>query len=339
MAPRFPALVALLTTLLAFAEPPKLPAKPLPLPGSPGKVTMDYLAFDSATSHLWVPAGNGKVNIIDTHTLAITSIDGFPTAVKGERMMGPSSVSLTAGFAYVGNRANSQVCAIDAKANKLGGCVELKSPPDGVAFVGVTQEVWVTTPHDSSLTLLDVSAPSAPKLKQVLKLEGEPEGYAVDEGRGRFYTNLEDQDATLAFDVKTRKQVARWEPHCGKEGPRGMALDLKRQLLVVACTNKVVVVNVGKDGAKGGELLTGAGVDNISYVSALHQVYVASGQSSTLSIAELKDDATLTLIATASTAEGARVVMADDQGTAFVADSAGGRLLVVQAAAKTEGKK
>ncbi len=330
--------VGALVATAVNAEPAKLEAKPVPLPGSPGKVSMDYLAFDPATGRVWVPAGNGKVSLVDAHALGLITIDGFPSAVKGERMMGPSSVSIGPGYAWVGNRSNSQVCAIDARANKAAGCVELKSSPDGVAYVGTTKELWVTTPNDSSLTLIDVGAPAAPKLKEIVKLEGEPEGYAVDDGRGRFYTNLEDKDATLAFDVRSRKQVARWAPGCGKDGPRGMALDLKRQLLIVACTDKVVVLKVEQGGAKVGELATGAGVDNIAYVPALQRVYVAAGKSATLSIAELKDDGSLTLVATAATSPGARVVITDELGTAFVADSANGRLLVV-AALKAEGKK
>jgi len=327
-------LAAVFAVSLAQAAPGGVPlprATPLPLPGSPGKVTMDYLAYQASPSRVWVPAGNtGRVDVVDTATLAITEIGGFPVATHGDRVAGPSSATVGEGFVYVGNRGNSQVCAIDSKALKVAGCATLASPPDGIAFVAAAREVWVTTPRDKSLTILDVSEPGAPKVAQVLHVDGEPEGYAVDAGRGRFYTNLEDADATLVFDVKARKQVARYSPGCGKAGPRGLALDPDRQLLFVACTDKVVSLRLADGGKKGGELDTGGGVDNIDYVPVLRTLFAASGATATLTIAGAGPDGALIPKAKVPTAPGTRAVAADATGVAFVADSAGGRLWVVK---------
>jgi DNA-binding beta-propeller fold protein YncE len=320
----------------AAPVPAKLDAKPVPLPGSPGRVGMDYLAFDAATGRMWVPAGNtGKVDVVETATLAVTPIDGFPTLKKGERTMGPSSATVGSGYVYVGNRADSQVCAVDARTLKIGACVTLPSSPDGLAYVAPTAEVWVTTPRDNSLTILDVKNGAAPKLKDTLRLDGAPEGYAVDPGRGLFFTNLEDKDRTLVLDVKTHKEAARYSPGCGEEGPRGLALDGERQLLFVACTDKVVALRLDKNGRKGGQLAAGGGVDNIDYAPAGHRLFVASGKTATLLIAEVAADGALGLLGSAPTAAGARVVVADGAGRGFVADSAGGQLLVVAPGAPT----
>jgi DNA-binding beta-propeller fold protein YncE len=326
-------MIALALLALTAALPPvtELTATPVPLPGAPGRVGMDYLAVDDVARRVWVPAGNtGRVDLVDTRSLAVSGIGGFATATRGERTVGPSAVSLGEGFAYVGDRATSQVCAVARVAPALDGCVTLASPPDGVAYVATTKEVWVTTPGDNSLTILDVSTPGAPRVAAVIPVGGRPEGYAVDAAAGQFFTNLEDQDATLVYDVKARTPLARWAPGCGEAGPRGLALDARRGLLVVACTDKVVSLALRAGGAKKGELATGGGVDNIDYVSSRRAVYVASGKAAMLTIASLGDDGTLVARARARTAEGARVVVADAEGTAFVADSAGGRLLAVR---------
>ncbi len=310
---------------------PELTPTPVPLPGSPGRVTMDYLAVDAATGKVWVPAGNtGRVDIVDAKTLGVTSVEGFATAARGERTLGPSSVTVGDGYAYVGDRADSRVCAVALKAPAPAGCARLESPPDGVAYVAATREVWVTTPRDRSLTILDVSSPAEPRVAHVIATGGQPEGYAVDGGRGLFYTNLEDEDATLVFDVRKRAEVARYAPGCGSAGPRGLALDAGRGLLVVACTDKLVTLSLADAGRKKGELATGGGVDNIDIVPRLRAVYAASAKTATLTVASLGDDGRLAARASAHTAEGARVVVADPAGTAWVADSAGGRLLVVR---------
>ena len=322
----------------APGAPRRLVATPLLLPDGPQRVGMDYLAFDPATSRVWVPAGNtGRVDVVDAKTKTVTAIEGFPTKTVGDRTQGTSSATVGAGFVYVGNRANDQVCAIDSTTLKLAGCVALQSSPDGLAYVAATQEVWVTTPRATSLTILDVSVPGAPKAKAVVALDGKPEGYGVDAVAGRFYTNLEDKNLTLAFDVKTRKEVARFSPGCGTQGPRGLALDTARQLLLVACTDRVVSLNLAQNGKRLSEIVTGEGVDNIDYAPALHRVYAASGKTSTLTIAEVQNDGTFVLHATAPTAAGARVVVVDTTGTAFVADSGGGRLLVVTDAPSLSG--
>jgi hypothetical protein len=51
-----------------------------------------------------------------------------------------------------------------------------------------------------SITILDVKKGDEPKLTGKLSVEG-PEGYAVDQARGLFYTNLEDLDRTVVFDA------------------------------------------------------------------------------------------------------------------------------------------
>jgi DNA-binding beta-propeller fold protein YncE len=153
------------------------------------------------------------------------------------------------------------VCAVDASTLARGSCVTIPASPDGVAYVASTHEVWVTTPRTKSIYILDVTTPSGPKLAGNFTLEGEPEGYAVDETHGVFYTNLEDKDRTLRIDIKTRKVTSTWLPACGEDGPKGLAIEPAEQLLVAACPDHVEVIDAGKDGKILSKLDTGAGVD------------------------------------------------------------------------------
>ena len=82
----------------------------LPLPdNSTGDVSMDYIAFDAATNHLWVPGGNtGAVDVVDIATGKVRQILNLPTAEVqargGTRVLGPSGISIGQGVVYVGNR-------------------------------------------------------------------------------------------------------------------------------------------------------------------------------------------------------------------------------------------
>src|SRR3954465_15659136 len=116
------------------------------LPGGP-PVDIDYLAYDPESRRLFIPAGNtGKVDLFDTASGKLSSIDGWPTSQAGNRAAGPSAATVGAGHLYVGNRAGSTICAVDLKTLSREGCVTMPSSPDGVFFVGATREVWVTLP-------------------------------------------------------------------------------------------------------------------------------------------------------------------------------------------------
>ncbi len=308
-------------------------ATSIALPGGP-PVAMDYLAYDAATGRIWVPAGNtGDVDVIDVATGKVTTVGGFPTAPPrrpGRPRMGPSSAAVGEGVVWIGNRANNQICAVDARTLARGPCHRLPSMPDGLAYVAATHEVWVTTPGDQGITVVDVSG-KTDRPQTLIKIGGDPEGVAVDAARGLFYTNVEDKNLTLELDARTRKVVASWPAGCGAAGPRGLALDEARRLLFVACTEGAAVRDVAHhDGKEVGRVKTSGGVDNIDYAAKRGLLFVASGQGATLTVARVGGTGALSTVASIPTAKGARCVVVAADGTAYVADSAGGQMIVVK---------
>ena len=56
---------------------------------------------------------------------------------------------------YIGDRADSSVCAIDENSLERKTCGHIDSTPDGVVYVAPTKEVWVTAPRDNTVRILD----------------------------------------------------------------------------------------------------------------------------------------------------------------------------------------
>jgi DNA-binding beta-propeller fold protein YncE len=330
------AVAAVATAQGADQAPAKANVSSIALPGAPADgVALDYLAIDRERHRVWVPAGGtGNTVVIDTNTQAVSTVDKFPTTEverQGrKRVVGPSSATVGDGFVYVGNRADSSICAIDAASLERGECVKLPSSPDGVAYVAHKKEVWVTTPRDNSITILDVSKPSAPKLSGTIKLDGGPEGYAVDDGRGFFYTNLEDKDRTLRIDENKRKVTATWKPECGGRGPGGIAVEPNGQYVMVVCSGHVEVLEGAKHGKILSKLDTGDGVDNIDYLAARRDLYAAAGGAGKLTVAHLDEKGVLHAAASVDTAQRARNAVAASDGTAYVAVGPEGKILVVK---------
>lgn len=307
----------------------------VPLPGATAAgVTMDYIAFDPAAGSVWVPGGNtGLVVVVDAATSSLRQIPGFVIAEVGsgdrKRVVGPSSVAIGDGVVYIGNRGDSSVCAFDARSLAKGACRRLDSMPDGLAWIPGRNEVWVTTPRDKSIRVLDGKTLDE---RAKVTLDGSPEGFAVDGKRGRFYTNLEDKDLTLAIDLASRATVATWKPRCGDEGPRGLRADPATGELFVACTARVEVLDAAHDGEVLSSLDTGEGVDDIDYTPQTHRVYVGAAKAGRLTIASVDAQGRLALVASVATPTGARNPAVTDQGVVYLAHSGAvpmGDLIVV----------
>ncbi len=332
------------TAIEASAADTNYELKRINLPRASGPVALDYFAYDLATGKVWVPASNtGSVDVIDEKTDAVSQITGFPTGEierRGRKItIGPTAASIGDGVVYIGNRGNATICIIDARNLALGECLPIVQnnaaiTPDGVVYVAATREIWVTLRTKSGdntpaklLEVFDASDPHHLKPKTRIPLDGLAEGYAVDNQRGLFYTNIEDTGSTVAIDVRTHKIIAEWNP--GSSDLQGLALDKARRFLFVACGDHVVSLDAAHDGKVLDSLQTGAGLDNIDYSPDAKILYAAASQAATLSIAEVGNDGKFHLKATVPTVKGARGVIAARDETAYLIDPAEGGIVKV----------
>jgi DNA-binding beta-propeller fold protein YncE len=306
-------------------------ATTIDLPGGP-PVGMDYVAYDPSTNRIWIPAGNtGTIDVFDVATGKLSVLASYPTAEPkrpGRPRMGPSSATVAGEVVWIGNRGDNRLLGFDARSLREVGSVRLTAMPDGLAYVPAKKELWATTPSDQSIKVVSIAG-KTPQAAGEIKLEGSPEGYAVDEARGLFYTNLEDKDRTLAIDTNTRKVVANWPAGCGTEGPRGLAIDHQQRLLFVACTDGAHALDLAHDGKPVGQLKAGLGVDNLDYDASRHRLFIAAGKDAQLTIARVTSAGGLVSEATVTTSQGARNPVVDKRGKVYVEDSAHARLLMV----------
>jgi hypothetical protein len=276
----------------------------------------------------------------------IPRVDGF-TVVQVElrgkpRPVGPSSVSVGEGVVYIGSRADSRICIIDARTLKTGECIAfapasagMSAAPDGLIYIAATHELWATSgalpigipAADKAIKILSASTPSHLEPASKIPLPGSAEGYAVDNHHGRFYTNLEETGQTVAIDVRKRAIVSTWRS-C--DDPSGVAVDGKRGFVFVACVDHLIVLDTNHDGRVVGSLPTGAGLDNIDYSEDQGLLYAAAATAAKLTIARIDDQGKPTTLAALPTVEGARSVAAGTNGRAYLIDPVAGRILKVE---------
>lgn len=311
--------------------------KPISLPGANGVIVLDHLAYDRARGKLWVPASNtGNVDVIEESTDATSQISGFNTGeveLEGQKVrLGPTAVSIGDGVVYIGNRGDSTLSIIDSQTLERGqslqmtpALLETGGAPHGVVYVAMTRELWVTTGPGKSIEVFDASEPRHLKWKLRIPLDGSTEGFAVDNERGQFYTNIDDMGKTLAIDVRSHKIVSKWD--VGSRDLQGLALDTKRGFLFVACEDHVVSLDIRRGGKVIDSVTSGAGLDDIDFSVEQKVLYAAAAVTATLTVAEVSNDGKFHVKALVPTAKGARGVIAARGKTVYLIDPAEGRIL------------
>jgi YVTN family beta-propeller protein len=242
--------------------------KTIALPGDGG---YDYLSIDKVNRRLYVSHGTA-VNVIDLNTEApVGVIDGMK-GVHGIAIVNKSN----RGFISDG-RANA-VVAFDLKTLKIIATIPVDAKgPDGIIYDPYADRVFCFNGDSNNSSVIDPNT-----LKQIgtVALGGAPE-FAVADGKGKIYNNLEDKNSMVVFDTKTLKVIKTYPlAPCG--GPTGIALDAKNNRIFTVCReNKGMSVVDLSTGKVITTVRIGAGVDAVIYDAAHKLIFVSNGDATT----------------------------------------------------------
>jgi hypothetical protein len=109
-----------------------------------------------------------------------------------------------------------------------------------------------------------------------IALDAKPE-FAVSDGKGHVYVNLEDKNSLAVIDPLKLSVSAIW-PIGGCESPSGLALDAERQQLFPVCSNKVMAVVDATSGHVLGTVPIGGGVDAAAYDPGTRLAFASCGE-------------------------------------------------------------
>lgn len=274
--------------------------KTIALPGDGG---YDYLAIDKVNRRLYVSHGT-SVNVIDLATeQPVGSIDNMK-GVHGIAIVN----KLNRGFISDG-KANA-VVAFDLKTLKVIATIALTDAngPDAIMYDPYSNRVFSFNGESNNSSVIDPAT-----LKQVgtVALGGAPE-FAVADGKGKIYNNLEDKSSLNVIDSKTLKVIKNYPlAPCG--GPTGLALDAASQRLFTVCReNKgvsVVDINTGKVITT---LPIGAGVDAVAYDPQTKLIFCSCGDGTT-TIIKQKSANDYSVVQVLKTTDRARTMALDLQ--------------------------
>lgn len=273
-------------------------AHEVPLPGDGG---WDYLTFEQGGHRLFIAHGT-EVQVVDTDSLTLTGTIADTPGVHGIAL----APDLGRGYISAG-RANS-IVVFDLKS--LARLKEIKTTgenPDAIIYDAATERVFSFNGHGRNATAIDAKSDA---VIGTIALDAKPE-FAVTDGQGHVYVNLEDRSSIAAIDPRKLAVTAVW-PVRGCEEPSGLALDVAGKHLFAACGNKVMAVVDVASGRVLGTAPIGEGVDGARYDPGARLAFASCGEGVLTAVA-LPASGTPEVAQSLPTQRGARTMALDER--------------------------
>ena len=266
-----------------------------------GDTGWDYLTMDSTTRRLYISRG--------TH-VQILNIDSGKLEGDIPDLKGVHGVALDKADnkGYISDGRDSSVVVFDLNSLKQTGKVQAGTNPDAILFDPATKRVFAFNGRSSNTTVIDSTNDS---VAGTIDLGGKPE-FAVTDGKGKVFVNLEDKSEIVQIDPEGMKALIHWSlKPC--ESPSGLAIDVDHELLFAACDNETMVVVDGNSGKVVKTVPIGKGTDAAAFDRTLQQAYSSNGESGTITVVKEATPNSFNVIATVPTKARARTMTVDEK--------------------------
>lgn len=261
----------------------------------------DYLALDQATQRLYVSRSD-RVLVLDAKNgRQVGEIDGL-SGVHGIAL----ADALHRGF--ISNGRADAVTVFDPSTLKTLQTVAVDGQdPDAILYDPYSKRVFTFNGDSNSSSVIDAVSG---KLLGTIALPGRPE-FAVSDGRGHVYDNIEDKHELAEIDPTTMKVTHVW-PLADCRHPSGLAIDVAHHRLFSVCQNRTMAVTAADTGKSIASVPIGEGPDAARFDAKRQLVFSSNGRSGTLTVVHEADPDHYRVLATVPTQESARTMALDD---------------------------
>jgi len=198
----------------------------------------DYVTVDSAARRVYLSHGT-EIKVLDADSGALV---GNITGLKQDHGV---AVAAEFGRGYISDGAQGKVIIFDLKTLKATGEAEADKDADCVIYDPFSKRVFVMDGDPHNATVIDAKSGS---VLGKIDLGGGPE-FAVADGKGTVYINLEDKSELVAVDSTSMKIKSRW-PLAPAGAPTALAIDVAHHRLFSAGRNPQMMVVLDSDTGK-----------------------------------------------------------------------------------------
>lgn len=225
----------------------------------------DYVSVDSAARRVYLSHGT-EIKVIDADSGTLIA------NITGLKQDHGVAVAPEFGRGFISDGGQGKVIIFDLKTLKVTGEAKADNDADCVIYDPSSKHVFVMNGDPHSSTVIDAKSGS---VVGTIELGGGPE-FAVADGKGTVYVNLEDKSELVAIDSATLKIKSRW-PLAPAGAPTALAMDVQHHRLFSAGRNPQMLVVLDSDSGKVIQSFPiSAGVDAAAYDPETGMVFVST---------------------------------------------------------------
>jgi YVTN family beta-propeller protein len=263
-----------------------------------GDTFWDAITLDAPSHHIFITHGDHVV-VVDSRSHAVA---GDVTGLVGTHQVAVAD-RFNKGFVTQGG--NNTVAVFDVKTLKTTGTIAVGARPDGIVYDPATRRAFTFNAAGKDSTVIDVASGT---VDGTVPLGGKPE-FAVADGQGHIYDNIEDTSEIAEIDAKTMDVVNRW-PLAPCTEPSGIAYDRTHHRIFSACDNEMMAVTDSRTGKVVATVPIGKRPDGAAFDPGTGLVFVPSGEGKLTVIHEDAPDK-FTVVESVPTQAGARTIELD----------------------------
>jgi YVTN family beta-propeller protein len=288
--------------------------KTVAVPGSGG---WDYVTVDDAARRVYI-SHSTQVDVLDADSFAhLGSIPNTPGAHG-------IAIDPASGRGYITAGKADAVVAFDSKTLKPLGEIKVGKKPDAIIFEPLTKRIYVMNGDSENITVLNAADGA---VVGTIALGGGPE-FAVSDGKGNLWVNLEEKNETLHIDVNELKVKDRF-PLAPCATPTALAMDRENRRLFVGCRSKHLAVLNADNGKVVFTAPIGERVDAGAFDAKTRMVYLSTGDGKVFVFHEDSPDQ-YSQVQEITTKAGAKTMGFDAKtGNLFVPTSENGAMQVL----------
>lgn len=198
----------------------------------------DYITVDSAARRVYLSHGT-EIKLIDAdHGNVVGTIGGL-------KLTHGVAVADEFGRGFITDGEQGKVIIFDLKTLQVIGEGKADKDADSVAYDPASKRVFVMNGDPNSSTVIDAKSG---RVVGTIALGGGPE-FAVADGKGTVFVNIEDKNELVAIDSNTLKIKSRW-PVAPAGGPTALAMDRAHRRLFSAGRKPQMLVVLDADSGK-----------------------------------------------------------------------------------------
>ena len=229
-----------------------------------GKEYWDYITFDAAARRLYI-SHNTEVKVVDADSGAV--VGSIPDL---KRVHGIALAS-DLGRGFISDGGADEAVVFDLKTLQVTSHIKTGGNPDCIIYDPASKHIFTMNGKTNDSSVID---PASLTVVATISMGGRPE-YAVADGHGTIYDNIEYKNEVVAIDSLTNAVKSRW-PIAPAEEATAIDLDVQHHRLFIGGRNKLLAIMDTTTGKVIQSFPIGAGVDTNLYEPESGLLFVAA---------------------------------------------------------------